>query len=258
VRNSDELLIAGSGTDLAPVARIAEIFEQSNPGQHVRVAQSIGTSGATRALADRAIDIGLASRPLTIEERASGIEEHPFARVALAPTVHEHVARAAIETTELARIYTGEVARWPDGTPVVPILRQPGDSAMRAIATSSPELEAAIRAARTNGRGLTRYTDQEVRDTLLAVPGAIGFLDAGTIALERLPLRPLELDGVPPTAAMVRSGRHPFVLTLSLLTRTDARARVRAFVELATSEEVAELLGAAGYAPVAQPSPGGD
>lgn len=257
MHSAGEMRIAGSGANLAPVTRVASVFEKRHAGEHVRVAQSIGTGGAIRALADGVIDIGLASRALTAEEQTRGVEAHAFGHVALSPTIHQHVPVTAITTGELAAIYRGETTSWPDGTAIVPILRQPGDSTMRAIETSSPELENAMRAARESGRALTRYTDQEVRDTLLAVPGAIGFLDAGTVALEEAPLRSLPLDGIAPTAETARANTYPFVLTLSLLTRTDAPEAARAFVELMTSAEVAELLAPYGYAPVTPPSEGG-
>jgi phosphate transport system substrate-binding protein len=257
VQSANEIRVAGSGANLAPIAAVAELFEKRHEGQRVRVAQSIGTGGAIRALLDRAIEVGLASRLLTPEEKARGIETHPLARVALAPTVHEHVRRTAITKAELTAIYLGEMRLWADGTAIVPILRQPGDSAMRAIEDSSPDLEAAMHAARESGRALTRYTDQEVRDTLLAVPGAIGFLDAGTVALEEVPLHSLELDGIPPTAEAVRDGRYPFALTLSLLVRSDASDTVRAFLALATSTEVAELLASVDYDPATPLPPGG-
>jgi len=257
-RRPGEIRVAGSGTNLAPATHIAALYERAHSGTKIVVAQSIGTGGAIRALGDRAIEVGLASRSLTDEERSVGLSAHPFARVALAPAVHQRVGREAIGIAELASLYRGDTETWSDGTAVVPILRQPGDSTTRAIEASSPELGAAMLVARKSGRALTRFTDQEVRDTLLRVPGAIGFLDAGTIALEELPLMPLALDGVRPTAESVDSGRYPLVLTLSLLTRDDASPAVRALVAFATSPEIAAALAPAGYAPARAHAKGGE
>jgi ABC-type phosphate transport system substrate-binding protein len=166
--------------------------------------------------------------------------------------VHRDRGRADITAAELIAVYRGEVTAWPDGAPVVPLVRQADDSTSRAIAAAAPALAEAMRAAGERGRALVRYTDQDLRDSLLAVPGAIGFLDAGTLALERLPLVALRLDGA---AADPADPAYPLVLTLSVLTRAQPTAREAELVDFLTSAEVARELAAAGYAPVTATAP---
>lgn len=46
------LMVAGSGSNLAVVRRIAGRYQGSHPGAHVVVPESIGTGGAVQALLD--------------------------------------------------------------------------------------------------------------------------------------------------------------------------------------------------------------
>ena len=133
------------------------------------------------------------------------------------------------------------------------LVRQLDDSTTRAIAAAAPALAEAMQWTRDHAVGLTRYTDQDLCDTLLAVPGAIGFLDAGTIALEGLPLVALRLDGV---AADPAESTYPLILTLSVLTRANPTPREAELVAFLGSPEVAGELARAGYAPIAAPAPG--
>lgn len=241
------LVLAGSGANLAPMRLVALEYAVRYPDRKVQVEQSIGTSGAMRALADGEIDVGLASRRLRDEELDDGLDEHPFARVAVAAIVNERQGVSSMTSEHLMKIYDGRSVAWPDGTPIVPIVRQAGDSTTKVIERSAPHLALSLQRARISRRALVRYTDQEMRDALLSIEGAIGMLDAGTVRLEGLPLRPLTLDGAAPTARAVRDGVYPFSLRLSLVTRQETTERELHFLAFARSDSVQSALEAAGY-----------
>jgi phosphate transport system substrate-binding protein len=219
----------------------------------VLVPESIGTGGAVRALTDGAIQVGLASRPLSASERAAGIVEIPLARVVVGFVVDPRAHDGPLSQAELAAIYRGERARWSDGTPIVPLLREAGDSGNAAVAAALPTVHQAIEGAMAADRFPVCYTDQEMRDSLLEVEGGIGLLDVGTLHLERLALRPVPIDGVEPTAAEAAAGRYPLVKPLSLLTAGAPGGEARRFVEYARSPAVADLFEAGGFLSPAEP-----
>jgi phosphate transport system substrate-binding protein len=242
------LVIAGSGSNVAPVRVIAKRYRRARAVE-VRVPESIGTGGALRALADGAIDVGLASRPLSAPERAAGLVESPLARIPVAAVVHPEVSVSGLTLAELTAIYRGERDRWPDGTPIVPLLREPGDSGNALIARAWPALWAAMDAASREGRFTTCYTDQEMADTLAGTNGAIGFLDIGTLRIMRPRLRPLAIDGVPPTPLRAEAGSYPLVKTLTFVTVGPPAGAAEGFVHFATSPETREILAGWGYMP---------
>jgi len=248
------LLLAGSGTNLPLVRRIVARFREAHPGIEIRLLGNVGSGGAARAVADRAIDVGLLSRPLREAERARGLVATLLARVPVVIVAHPAVPDAAITAERLVRIYDGEPAQWMDGSPVVPLLREPGDSARRVIAQAWPEVEAAYTRAFARGRGRVCYTDGEMREALLTVPGALGLLDLGAIRLGGLPLRVLSVDGVAPATDVVRAGRDPHRKWLGWVTRGPPTGAARQLLEFAGSAAVTSLLAAGGYlAPAGEP-----
>ncbi len=237
--------MAGSGSNLALVRALAARFEERTPGARVHVPESIGTGGAVKALSDGAIDLGLGSRPLKEAERQRGLSEVRLCRTALVPVVNPAADVDALSHEDLAAIYRGERATWPNGVPIVPLLREPGDSGNDLLIRTYPALGVALKAALRTELWQVAYTDQEMRDSLHSIPGSIGFLDLSTIRLEGLPLTPVRLDGaVAPVSGS--GGGYPLVKELTFLLRGPPSAEAQAFLDFALSPEAAELLARAG------------
>jgi phosphate transport system substrate-binding protein len=244
----DGLIAAGSGSNVAVVRELARRYRASGAAR-LRVADSIGTGGALRALGDRAIDVGLASRPLTEAERRAGLVETVLARVPVAFVANPGVTVAGVTRDELAAIFRGARDRWPDGTPIVPLLREPGDSGNDVVARAWPDVWAAMDAAMRESRFTTCYTDQEMADAVAGTEGALGVLDIGTLRLMHPSLRPLAVDGVPPTPHETAEGSHPLAKVLTFVTLGPPTGDAERFIRWAISSETAEHLAAWGYLP---------
>ena len=247
------LVVAGSGTGLALARALARRYMELAPGARVLVDESIGTSGAIHAVVDGAIDVGIASRPLSAKELALDLRATPIARVALAILSHSETGATGVTADDLVHIYSGTRDRWPSGERIVPLLRERGDSGSDLLGKLFPTVGAALDDAAARGAWHVAYTDQEMRDGLLLVPGAVGLLDMGTLALEHLPLVPLALEGVAPSRENAANGRYPLVKELLLLTRREPSAAAAELVALARSDVGAELLAGAGYLPPEAP-----
>lgn len=242
------LIVAGSGTNLALVRRMARLYQEQHPGVRLVVPESIGTGGAVRALLDRAIDVGLASRDLRAEERASGLVATPLARTRLTLAAHPQVPFHHLGIGELREIYLGQRTAWPDGTPMVPLLREPEDSGWPVLRAWLPSVEQAMAAAARARRWKTCYTDREALEALLSLPGALGFVDEGTLRLEQQPLRLIEVraagaEAAPP--ARSAAGLKP----LSFVTAGPPRGEAARFIAFARSPAVAALLAEGAYLP---------
>jgi phosphate transport system substrate-binding protein len=73
----------------------------------------------------------------------------------------------------------------------------------------------------------------------------------GAIVTERLPVKPLQLDGVAPTPENVRSGAYPLTKTLTFAFKTDGLPPgARAFIDFVRSAEGKRILTRSGYVPV--------
>lgn len=240
-RPEGELLLAGSGAMLGLARALGQRWRGEAAGRRFHVAASIGTSGAVRALADGAIDVGLAARPLKANERALGLMQTHLARAAVAFAVHPDVRVTNLSGAQLVDLFEGRTRSWPDGTAVRLLVREPGDSGVRTIAAVRPQLAAAMARAASSGRAEVLYTDQQMGEALHSTPGAIGPVDAAMVAFDGLAARLPMMDGVAVDRASAVAGRWPLLRDLFLLTRADAATTTLDFVQLAGSATTADV-----------------
>ena len=131
---------------------------------------SIGTSGAIKGVPRGAVDIGVASRSLTDEELTTGMVAVEYSRSLTVLAVASKLKVTAITREQLADFYTGKLAKWPDGTPVRPVLRQPGDDNTKQIKSLSPDIEKALLAAERREGLAFAVIDQEAADKSRTFP----------------------------------------------------------------------------------------
>jgi phosphate transport system substrate-binding protein len=231
------LIVAGSGTNLPLFRKIAELYQQEHPETKVVVPTSIGTGGAVRALMDSAIDLGLASRKLKEREKRAGIVEIPFATVELVIAANSSVKEKTVTEIDLLDIYNGKRTHWSDGAPVVPLIRESGDSSRAVFAKILPALEASMVRAFHSRAWKVCYTDGQMVQALVSIPGSIGFMDLGTVLIEGLPMKTYPFPGV--------DAKKP----LSMLTMGRPEGEVEDFIEFARSSAVQDILRLGGYLP---------
>jgi len=83
---------------------------------------------------------------------------------------------------------------------------------------------------------------------LVKTRDAIGFADLGAITAERLPIKALKVNGVPPTPETVLNGRYPLVKTLAFVFRNDRLpAAARGFMDFVRSSDGEKIVKANGY-----------
>ncbi|MEL6179752.1 MAG: substrate-binding domain-containing protein, partial [Myxococcota bacterium] len=234
------LIVAGSGSNLALMQRLVERYQQKQPKADIWLPGSIGTRGAVRAVKDGAVDIGLASRPLHRDEfGGSGLSVIPLARSRVVLAAHPSVdSGVSLTRSELVSLYTGTPEpRWSDGRPVLLLLREAGDSSNLAIRQVDPQLAQTMAKARIAERGAVMRTDQAMRDALLNLPGACGFIDEGIIKLRQLPL----------VVVPIRGMKGELIKELTLLTRQNSSPEVLRFVAFVQAEAQDDIFEQGGY-----------
>lgn len=243
------LRLGGTGASLGILRALGEEFSRHYPSVRVVVEPSLGSSGAIAAVAAGAIGVGTISRPLTQEETAKGLRQMPLARTAFAVAVHRDVPVPGLTLSELAALYSGATAAWPDGTPVRIILRPEREFDTGALRAMSPELERAVRAAQARRGLMVAITDQDSAQYLEQVPGSIGTTSLALVVSERRNLRVLAIEGVAPSIRALESGAYRFSRPLYLITSASPSAAALAFAEFAASPAAGEVLRRNGAVP---------
>ena len=245
--SGDEIRVGGTGNALGTMRLLADAYTRKHPGTKVTVLSSLGSSGAFKAVPKGAIDIGLATRPVTENELATGTVTAEYARSLTVFTVAKENKVSAVTRQQLTDILTGKLNEWPGGMPIRPILRQAGDDNTTQVRSLSPEISKALDVAEQR-EGLARaVTDQEAADKLESIPGAIGISTLALIKSEARALKPLALDGVEPTSANGASGTYPLNKHFYFVTQQTRSAAVSNFIDFVSSQEGRGILAQTGH-----------
>lgn len=244
---AEEIKIGGTGNALGTMRLLGAAFSKKYPDMKVTVLNSLGSSGAIKAVPKGAIDIGLTSRALSAEELATGIRATEYARTLTVMAVSSKSKVMDITHQQIADIYTGKLANWPDGTVIRPVLRQPGDDNTYQIKSLAPAIEQALNAAEKRPGLAFAVTDQEAADKIESIPGAIGVTTLALIRSEGRALRALKLNGTEPTEKNGASGNYPIIKNFFFITRPAPTAAVQQFMVFVNSPVGREILTQTGH-----------
>jgi phosphate transport system substrate-binding protein len=243
------IVVAGSGSNLPLTRALVEAFRRKAGGKIV-VPESIGSTGAVRAVRDGAIEVGLISRALTEEEARIGLTVTPYARVAVVVAANPSVPDTCVASGDLAAMYGGTRAAWSDGSRVVVLQRERGDSSFLAMSHLVAGLAAQNDAAYREERWRVLYDDRSMQEALMATEGGVGIFDLGAISAQHLPIEVLCVDGVAPSAEAVLSGKYPFWKDLAFLTAGELAGPRAEFLKFVRSEQSRALTASLGYVPL--------
>jgi len=246
--------VTGTGSAIGVLERLGRAFEKANPGLAIQVLPSVGSSGAIRAVAGGALDLGLSGRALRPEELALGLRAFPFARTPFLFAVGPQTSATRIGAAELARIYRGEMERWPDGERVRVVLRPASDADTTYLRSLSPELASAVDAASTRPGMLMAITNLECDEVIGRTPGSIGPSTLAQLRTNSHGLRALWWEGVEPTVANVVAGTYPLAKPLYLVMPRAPSPAVRQFLAFLASPQGQQLLEGAGCQPLPFPA----
>ncbi len=252
VSSSGVLKIAGSGSNL-PLTRLlvqAYLKHSKKPLHSIHLYDSIGSTGGIHAVRDKAVHIGLLSRPLKRRERSPQLRLFPYAKVAVVLAAHPTVPMIAVGPKRLFDLFAGKQLRWSNGQRVVVLQRERGDSSHRAVERTFPRFAEVNNQAYKARRWRVLYSDQQMQRALLETRGAIGLLDYGLIQSQKLPLRVLQLYGHRPSLKALQQGSYPFAKQLRFVTLGSPHGLARDFLRFVYRPSAQSLLRSYGYLPL--------
>ncbi len=229
-------VVAGSGTNLPITGKLADAYNKKTGGAVVEIPKSIGTDGAVKAVQAGTLELGLASRPLTAEEKTSGLAEIPYARVAIIFAAHPGVPDNDVTPGDIVKIHRGEKTAWRDGRPILVLIRGMHDSSNLTLFRLIPGYADAIKESLDQKRWQVMYHDIDMAEGLRTKQGAFGHTDSTELKINA-GIKPLSVGGVAPTDDNIRSGRYPYVKPLSFIYKGSLTERAKAFVAFAASRE---------------------
>lgn len=251
LRAFETIRIGGTGTGLGTMTLLASAFQKKHPEIKIRIMPSIGSSGAIKATAQGALDIGLNGRPLKEEEARLGLVVTEYAKSPFVFAVRKDVPVRDISINELVKIYRGEMTAWPNGEWVRVVLRPASDADTLIARGISPEMNAAMDIALSREGMLIAATNQDSNEMINKTSGSIGFATLTQIMTEKHPVKALSINGVKPVRNNSANKDYPFMKTLSLLTTPGPHPEVQRFIDFVRSPEGTAILQKTGNIPMA-------
>lgn len=231
------ILIGGTGSAIGVMKKLAAAFEKKYPEITVSIIPQLGTRGGINGVHKGVIDIGLAGRALTPQEMTQGLQGFEYARSPLVFVTHKKGKPTSLTYEMIVDIYRGEIKKWPDGTPLRPILRPTGDIDILMLKAISPALQEAVEQAEAREGMVFALDDQENCDLLEKIPGAFGVSTLTQIMTENRALTVLPLNGILPVDAGSAAGRYPHAKIFQMVTGPRSSPLTAQFIAFVKSAE---------------------
>ena len=220
---------------------LGESFMEKNPDVTFTYNPTGSGSGIT-AVSEKRCDIGLSSRALKDEEKASGLTETVLAYDGIAIIVNPENAISDLSVEDIARIYTGEITNWKDlggaDAEIVVVGREAGSGTRDGFESITGTKEKCLYRQELTSTG-------DVITTVSQNPAAIGYASLSAV---KDTVKALTVNGVAPTEDTVKDGSYVVQRPFVLVTRTDEKLNdaAQAFFNYAVSADAVELIAKAG------------
>lgn len=201
-----------------------------------------GSGSGIQAVSEGRCDIGLSSRALKDDEKASGLVETVVALDGIAIVVNPENPVSDLDIDTIAKIYTGEITNWKDvggnDAEIVLIGREAGSGTRDGFESIADTKDACQYRQELTSTG-------DVINTVSQNPDAIGYASLSAVGDS---VKALTVGGVEATEATVKDGSYvvqrPFVLVTKEGTKLSPAAQ--AFFDYALSADAASIIAAAG------------
>ena len=228
------------------IGALGESFMEANSGTTFTY-NPTGSGSGIQAVSEGRCDIGLSSRALKDDEKASGLKETTLALDGIAIIVNPQNPVKDLSLEQIAKIYTGEITNWKDvggeDAEIVLIGREAGSGTRDGFESITDTKDACQYRQELTSTG-------DVITPVSQNPNAIGYASLASI---KDSVKALTVNGVAPTEATVKDGTYlvqrPFVLVTKEGVALSETAQK--FFNFATSADAASIISAAGAVPVA-------
>ena len=204
-----------------------------------------GSGSGIKAVLEGRCDIGLSSRELKDEEKASGLTGTVLAYDGIAIIVNPNNPINDLSLEEVAKIYKGEITNWSeiggDDAEIVLIGREAGSGTRDGFESITDTEDACKYRQELTSTG-------DVITTVSQNPGAIGY---ASVASLKDTVKALTIDGVAATEEAIKDGSYVVQRPFVLVTKSDAKRSKEAqkFFDYITSKEANDVISAAGVVP---------
>ena len=226
------------------IGALSEAFMEANSKVTVTY-NPTGSSTGIQAVQEGRCDIGLSSRALKDEEKASGLQETVLAYDGIAVIVNPANPEEDLTLAQIADIYTGKITNWSElggSDSEIVLIGREGGSGTRSGFEEIVEV-----------KDLCQYRQElsstgDVIATVAQNPGAIGY---ASLASVKDTVKAVKVGGVTPSEETVKDGTYAIQRPFVLVTKEGVALSetAQAFFDYAVSPDANPVVIAAGVVP---------
>ena len=242
-QDSNKVTISGS-TSVGPVVEVlGEDFSAKNEGISVEV-QQIGSSAGIKNAIEGTSQIGMASRDLKDEEKASGLKETQIAIDGIAVITNKNNEVKDLTLEQVKDIYTGKITNWKEvggkDAPIVVVSREDGsgtrDGFQENVGFESEELTKDAQISDGSGN---------IKSIVEGNENSIGYISFGYVDDK---VNSLTIDGVELTVENVKDNKYAIARPFLLVNKEDKISEEGTkFIEFILSEEGQKIVEDKGF-----------
>jgi phosphate transport system substrate-binding protein len=238
------LRVSGSGAVSELLREMAPAFEAAT-GIVLEVVPSLGTTGANAAVADGVLGIALAGRNLNKKELARRLKVAAVFRTPFGLATSRSDPQN-LRSAEVAQLYQADKPVWPDGMPILIVLRPASQSDDTVMGELFPGMVDALERLRKRSDLSLAATSQANADMGEKTRGSLIGTSLTQVTTEKRNLRFVSLDGVAPSLENLENGSYPYGKGLYLVVPSVVSPEAAAFVAFLAGPEGKSLLRKAG------------
>lgn len=241
--NKESVATDGSTSMNKVISALGEAF-QADTGITVTY-NATGSGAGIQAVQEGRCDIGLSSRDLKDEEKASGLEGKILAYDGIAIIVNPQNPVSDLNLETIAKIYTGEITNWKevggDDAEIVLIGREAGSGTRDGFESITDTKDKCQYRQELTSTG-------DVITTVASNPNAIGY---ASLASVKDTVKALTVNGVTPSEETIKGGSYVVQRPFVLVTKKDTTLSESAqkFFDYITSESAREIISDSGVVP---------
>ena len=241
--NKESVATDGSTSMNKVISALGEAF-QADTGITVTY-NATGSGAGIQAVQEGRCDIGLSSRDLKDEEKASGLEGKILAYDGIAIIVNPQNPVSDLKLETIAKIYTGEITNWKevggDDAEIVLIGREAGSGTRDGFESITDTKDKCQYRQELTSTG-------DVITTVASNPNAIGY---ASLASVKDTVKALTVNGVTPSEETIKDGSYVVQRPFVLVTKKDTKLSESAqkFFDYITSESAREIISDSGVVP---------
>jgi phosphate transport system substrate-binding protein len=234
---------AGS-TSVQPLAELmAAAFNAKYPKVTINISGG-GSSAGVKAAAAGTVDIGAASRDLSMTE--ADLIPFCIARDGVAIAVSANNPVTKLTTEQVAKIYSGDISNWKDvggnDATIIVVSREEGSGTRECFETYVTKPYG----KKIKAEALFFDSNGAVRTKVNSERNAIGYISFGYIE----GLKGILINEVAPTIENGQNGKYPIVRRLYFLTKPIPTGIVKAYIDFCRGSEGQSIAKKEGYIPL--------